>query len=104
MNAANSEGHAVEIGDLLRRQIERAPQDAGKDEHAGHAEDVLQAEDQELAEGQLLVDADIEDFLRRRIAPHCFNSHVVPPVMPTPLYPLVRYMARPRVRNCPALC
>ena len=64
--AADQERHAVEIGDLLRRKIERSSQYAGKYEHPRHAENVLQSEDQKLIIGQAFIDADVEDFLGRR--------------------------------------
>ena len=58
---AGGEAHPIEIGDLLRAEIEGAAEQSGKDEHPRHAEDVLQAEDQRLPHRQLLVEADLED-------------------------------------------
>src|ERR1700733_8065286 len=40
--AAHQKGHAVEIGDLLRRKIEGSSQNAGKYKHSRHAKNVLQ--------------------------------------------------------------
>ena len=42
--AADDERHAVEIGDLVERQVERPPEKPWEDEHAGHAEYVLQSQ------------------------------------------------------------
>ena len=39
----------------------RGGQQAGKHEHAGHSEDVLQPEDQELARRQAIIDASLEN-------------------------------------------
>ena len=62
--AADQKGHAVEISDLFRREIEGAAQNAGKHEHPGHAENILQSQNKQLIVRQPFVDADIEDFIR----------------------------------------
>src|SRR5665213_323390 len=64
-DTADHKGHAVEVGDLAWRQIEGAAEDAREHKHPGHAEDVLQTEDQKLARGKSAFDADVEDSFRR---------------------------------------
>src|ERR1700758_5551795 len=62
-DAADDEGHPVDIGDLLSWEMEGAAENAGKHEHPRHAEDILQTEKQKLRRWQLFVDADLE-YLR----------------------------------------
>ena len=63
--AADHESHAIEIGDLLGAKIEGAAQDAGKNEHPRHAEDILHTQDQQLIVGQPFINADVEDLFGR---------------------------------------
>jgi hypothetical protein len=61
-DAARYKRHAVEIGNSLRRQIERPARQAGKHKHSGHAENVLETEEQKLTERRGIIDANVENL------------------------------------------
>ena len=59
-DAAYHKSHAVEIGNALRCEIERAAEQSREHKHSGHPEDMLQAEHGELSRRQPVIDSDVE--------------------------------------------
>src|SRR5580700_6560023 len=58
--AADDEGHAIEVSDALAGQVEGPAEQAGEHKHSRHSKDMLEPEDQSLSKGQPVIDTDVE--------------------------------------------
>src|SRR6185295_501425 len=59
--AGDEKRHAVKVRGLFDGKMQHLSGNAGKHEHSDHAENILEAEHERLAERQRLVNADVED-------------------------------------------